>query len=135
MPNVSSWLGGARRWGRRTAANRRAAISGMQVEDELTQIQLYRPGINGAAGTLMAAQPMRIEPGVGGGFVDIQLGMFGSDSVMVYGFRDHDVYTDTDIKAGDRFDFADNGTTRTYMIESVDDVPGQVVARGRISQS
>lgn len=130
MPNMTSWLSGYK-FRQRTPAAVRAAICWQQIQDEPYSIQFYVPGVNGSPATLLAAQTVRVEPGVSGSELNIEMGLIGADTATVYGIKDHPTVTATNMKRGYRFWLSDNSVTREFELESVDEVMGQYIGRGK----
>lgn len=97
MPNISAWLtsGGGTPT---TVEEQRAALAWRRIQDKPSSI-----AFRNAAGTVLAAQTVRLESDNSATLAEGVAGSAPKRKIVVFGVRNHATVADTDIKEGYRF--------------------------------
>lgn len=130
MFSLSSWIGGTQKTAAQRAAReqRRAAHADNRVNDkwEVTTTVAFK----NAAGTILAAQEVRIESDNSATPSESAAGSAAKRKVIVYGVRDHATIADTDIKEGYRFVYHNDEYRCIDVILQLGEIQGIFEATG-----
>lgn len=130
MFSLSSWLGGTQKTAAQRAAReqRRAAHADNRINDkwEVTTTVAFK----NAAGTILAAQEVRIESDNSATPSESAAGAAPKRKVIVYGVRDHATIADTDIKEGYRFVLHNDEYRVVDIILTLGEIQGIAEATG-----
>lgn len=104
----------------------RAMLAWRRIERNPTGVRLYRDG------AYLPEQTVRIEHNKGASNVrEDEISQGSERGLIVFGVRGHPLQADTDIAVGDRFVLP--GETRTYQVEDVLNLPGEVQAKAVVT--
>lgn len=116
MVNFSAWLADSDA----IAAAPRAAMAWRRIQDKPTPVNFKRPN-----GTNVGAQTVRVELSETRRDADSAAGSQQVRDAVIFGVRDHDTVTDTDVKSG--YTFVLNN--KQYRVADVVETLGEVQAR------
>lgn len=130
MFSLSDWIGGTQKTAAQRAAReqRRAAHANRRINDkwEVTTTVAFK----NAAGTILAAQEVRIESDNSATPSESAAGVAPRRKVIVYGVRDHESLVDTDIREGYRFVYANDEYRCVDVILQLGEIQGIFEATG-----
>ena len=119
MPDFAAWLNDTEA----IDAEPRAVLAWKRIKDKPTSVAFRKPD-----GTTLASQTVRVELSE---FARDAASPAGSQTVrqaIVFGVRDHDTVTDTDVKSGYTFIL----NNREYRVADVVETLGEVQARAEV---
>lgn len=113
MPDFGAWLDNDAA----IASGRRAALAWRRIQDKPTSLTFRKPD-----GTTLAAQTVRVEYDNSVSEPQSEAGPGATRKLVIFGVRNHDTVTDTDVKSGYRFVLNGKAHTVIDVVETIGEV-------------